>query len=387
MTTSSMTQMAAEGQLTIADVRRRFRNWLIEHADVLAAFTELPNDAEEMCTTLSRLQRLLYDAGWIRLGWPLEFGGLGGTAVLRGVVCEELAGAGYPPPFSFGIQEVLGPAVARFAPVELTKQVLPRLLRGDEIWCQGFSEPAAGSDLGSIRMRAVDAGEHWRVNGEKLWTSWAQFADRCLLLTRTGSAESAHRGITALFADMDSPGITVSPLVAMTGDAEFCTMSFEDVLIPKDRLVGAINGGWPVAMFILGCERGVAAWQRQAWMRWRLGTLLSEAPNLPDGRVGEAFELVHALRLLSRRTLRSQSAGESLGMRPSIDKLLMSIAEKNLFDAALEAMPAKLLFGDDPGSQNWRNDYLYSRAASIYGGTAEIQRNIIAERLLGLPRE
>jgi alkylation response protein AidB-like acyl-CoA dehydrogenase len=264
MTTSSMTQMAAEGQLTIADVRRRFRNWLIEHADVLAAFTELPNDAEEMCTTLSRLQRLLYDAGWIRLGWPLEFGGLGGTAVLRGVVCEELAGAGYPPPFSFGIQEVLGPAVARFAPVELTKQVLPRLLRGDEIWCQGFSEPAAGSDLGSIRMRAVDAGEHWRVNGEKLWTSWAQFADRCLLLTRTGSAESAHRGITALFADMDSPGITVSPLVAMTGDAEFCTMSFEDVLIPKDRLVGAINGGWPVAMFILGCERGVAAWQRQA---------------------------------------------------------------------------------------------------------------------------
>lgn len=386
MTTSSVAAGAADGPLTVADVRDRFRRWLTDHADTLAPFTELPTDVDEVLATLSRLQRLLYDAGWIRLGWPETFGGLGGTIALRGVVSEELAEAGYPPPFSFGTQEVLGPAVTRFAPAQLSGQVLPRLLRGDETWCQAFSEPGAGSDLGSLRMRAVDEGEHWRVNGEKIWTSWAQYADRCLLLTRTGPLESAHRGITALFVDMDSPGITVRPLVAMTGEADFCSLFFDDVLVPKDRVLGTVDGGWAVAMFILSCERGVAAWQRQSWMRWRLRTLLADAPALADARAGEAFELVHALRLLSRRTLRSLSAGESLGARPSVDKLLMSTAEKHLFDVALEAMPNTLLFGDDGRSQDWRNDYLYSRAASIYGGAAEIQRNIIAEHLLGLPR-
>ncbi|PWI10429.1 acyl-CoA dehydrogenase [Streptomyces sp. NWU339] len=387
MAAPSSVNVAATGELTVPDVRERFGRWLGEHADTLAPFTELPTDVEGVFATLSRLQRLLYEAGWIRLGWPEELGGLGGTVALRGVVSEELAAAGYPPPFSFGTQEVLGPAVARFAPPELSSQALPRLLRGEETWCQGFSEPGAGSDLGSLRMRAVDEGDHWRVNGEKVWTSWAQYADRCLLLTRTGTPESAHRGITALFVDMDTPGITVRPLVAMTGEADFCSLFFDDVMVPKDRTVGEVDGGWAVAMFILSCERGVAAWQRQAWMRWRLGTLVADAPELSDARTGEAFELVHALRLLSRRTLRSLSDGEPLGVRPSFDKLLMSTAEKYLFDAALEAMPDTLLFGDDDPARDWRNDYLYSRASSIYGGAAEIQRNIIAEHVLGLPRE
>jgi len=382
-----MTRLPAEGELTVPAVRERFTRWLAEHAGELAPFTKLPTDVDGVFAALSRLQRLLYDAGWIRLGWPEELGGLGGSVALRGVVSEELAAAGYPPPFSFGTQEVLGPAVARFASPELARTVLPRLLRGDETWCQGFSEPGAGSDLGSLRMRAVDKGDHFRVTGEKIWTSWAQYADRCLLLVRTGTQEAAHRGITALFVDMDTPGITVSPLVAMTGEAEFCSMFFDDVPVPKERVLGAVNGGWAVAMFILGCERGVAAWQRQAWMRWRLEGLLAEAPELPDARAGEAFELVHALRLLSRRTLRSLAAGESLGVRPSFDKLLMSTAEKYLFDAALEAMPGTLLFGGDDAARDWRNDYLYSRAASIYGGAAEIQRNIIAEHILGLPKE
>lgn len=380
------TTIPASGPLTVTAVRERFLRWLAEHTEELAPFTTLPTDVDGVFATLARLQRMLYDAGWIRLGWPEEFGGLGGSVTLRGVVSEELAAAGYPPPFSFGTQEVLGPAVARFAPAELARAMLPRLLRGDETWCQGFSEPGAGSDLGALRMRAVDDGDCFRVTGEKIWTSWAQYADRCVLLTRTGTPESAHRGITALFVDMDSPGITVSPLIAMTGEAEFCSLSFDDVRVPKDRIVGEVNGGWAVAMFILACERGVAAWQRQAWMRWRLAGLLTEAHDLSDARAGEAFELVHALRLLSRRTMRSLAAGESLGVRPSLDKLLMSTAEKYLFDAALEAMPGTLLFGGDGVARDWRNDYLYSRAASIYGGAAEIQRNIIAEHILGLPK-
>ncbi|MWA03234.1 acyl-CoA dehydrogenase [Actinomadura sp. LD22] len=383
----SAAPVAAAGEPTVPAVRERLGRWLAEHSAELAPFTELPTDVDGVFASLSRLQRLLYEAGWIRLGWPAELGGLGGPMILRGVVSEELAAAGYPPPFSFGTQEVLGPAIARFASPELAASALPRLLSGDETWCQGFSEPGAGSDLGSLRMRAVDEGDHWRVDGEKIWTSWAQYSDRCVLLTRTAPQEAAHRGITALFVDMDSPGITVSPLVTMTGEADFCSLFFDGVRVPKDRLIGKVDGGWAVAMFILGCERGVAAWQRQAWMRWRLAGLVNEADALDGARAGEAFELVHALRLLSRRTLRSLSDGEDLGVRPSFDKLLMSTAEKYIFDAALEAMPETLLFGGPGPARDWRNDYLYSRASSIYGGAAEIQRNIIAERVLGLPRE
>jgi alkylation response protein AidB-like acyl-CoA dehydrogenase len=380
------TDVPAAGELTVDAVRRRMQDWLATNAEELALFRELPNDVDGMFDSLSRLQRLLFTAGWIRLGWPEDLGGLGGAVALRGVVSEELAVAGYPPPFSFGTQEVLGPAMARYATPELARTALPRLLGGEETWCQGFSEPGAGSDLGSLRMRAIEDTDCFRVTGEKLWTSWAQYANRCFLLARTGTQESAHRGITAFFVDMDTPGITISPLKAMTGEAEFCSLYFDDVVVPKERIVGRVGGGWQVAMFILSCERGVAAWQRQAWMHWRLDQLVKDAPALTDARAGEAFELVHALRLLSRRTLRAFSNGEMLGSRPSIDKLVSSTAEKFLFDSVLEAMPATIAFGDDMPSHGWRNDFLYSRVSSIYGGAAEIQRNIIAEHVLGLPR-
>ncbi|MFC4000185.1 acyl-CoA dehydrogenase family protein [Prauserella oleivorans] len=387
-----MTAVAEGGVAGLANaavdqVRAAFQQWLADNADKLAPFRHLSTEVDEVFAALSRLQRLLYSAGWIRLGWPAEVGGLGGPLALRAVVSEELAAAGYPPPFSFGTQEVLGPAVARFAPPELAAEALPRLLRGDETWCQGFSEPGAGSDLGSLRLRAVDEGDAWRVNGEKIWTSWAQFADRCVLLTRTGPPESAHKGITALFLDMDSPGIEVRPLRSMNGDDEFCSLYFDDVLVPKSRTLGEVNGGWAVAMFVLGCERGAAAWQRQAWMRWRLGTLVTDAPSVSDVTAGEAFALVHCLRLLSRRTVRSLSAGEQVGVQPSFDKLMMSTAEKFLFDTALHSAPETLLLSEDGPARDWRSDYLYSRASSIYGGAAEIQRNIIAERVLGLPRD
>src|SRR5690606_20223080 len=218
MTAVADDRVAALAHAGVDEVRVAFQQWLADNAAELAPFKHLSTQVDEVFAALSRLQKLLYSAGWIRLGWPDEVGGLGGPQVLRAVVSEELAAAGYPPPFSFGTQEVLGPAVARFAPAELARAMLPRLLRGDETWCQGFSEPGAGSDLGALRMRAVDDGDCFRVTGEKIWTSWAQYADRCVLLTRTGTPESAHRGITALFVDMDSPGITVSPLIAMTGE-------------------------------------------------------------------------------------------------------------------------------------------------------------------------
>jgi len=376
--------------MDLATFRAEFGRWMAGHAADLDRFRRLPTDLDGQFAVLGELQRLLFDAGWLRWGWPEELGGLGGSSLLRGVLSEELAAAGCPPPFSFGMMEVLAPAVVRFAPA-IAAWALPPLLRGEEAWCQGFSEPEAGSDLASLRLRAVDEGDTWRVNGQKVWTSWAQYARRCILLARTGTAEEAHRGITALFVDMDSPGVTVRPLRAMSGDAEFAELFFDDVVVPKDRVIGAVGGGWVVTMYVLSCERGAVAWQRQAWMHRRLGDLLAAARANADASsavawAGDTFANLYALRLASRRTFQRLDAGEIPGPDASIDKILMATAEQGLFDGAVEIVPEALLTGDDPAAQTWRTDYFYSRAASIYGGTSEIQRNIVAEHLLGLPR-
>ena len=368
------------------EFRRRLQDWLAGEATRLERFRTLPTDLDGQFAVLRDLQRLLHDAGWLRWGWPEAMGGLGGSPVLRGVLSEELAAAGYPPPFSFGMMEVLAPAVARFAP-EIAAWALPALLRGDEAWCQGFSEPEAGSDLGSLRLRAVDEGDHWRVDGQKVWTSWAQYADRCILLARTGTQADGHRGITALFVDMDSPGVTVRPLRAMSGDAEFAELFFDGVAVPKERTLGAVGGGWAVTMYVLSCERGAVAWQRQAWMHRRLADVIAEAAGAASPAwAGETFALLYALRLASRRTLRRLADGEVPGPDASVDKVLMASAEQLLFDGALDFLPGTLVAGDDDTARTWRTGYFYSRAASIYGGTSEIQRNILAERVLGLPR-
>jgi alkylation response protein AidB-like acyl-CoA dehydrogenase len=195
---------------------------------------------------------------------------------------------------------------------------------------------------------------------------------------------------------MDSPGVTVRPLRAMSGDAEFAEIFFDDVVVPKDRTIGAVGGGWAVTMYVLSCERGAVAWQRQAWMHRRLGDLLAAAGAADPARVadapegaswaGDTFANLYALRLASRRTFRRLDAGEIPGPDASVDKILMATAEQGLFDGAVEIVSEALLTGDDVAAQTWRTDYFYSRAASIYGGTSEIQRNIVAEHLLGLPR-
>ncbi|MCU1591375.1 MAG: putative acyl-CoA dehydrogenase [Frankiales bacterium] len=384
MTVVASHESELEVELTVDAVRAAFRAWLTDNAATMDEFRSITGELDEVFAKLCTLQRLLFNAGWLRLGWPARVSGLGGTILLRGVIVEELAAAGYPPPFSFTAMEVLAPAVVDHATPELSAEMIPRLLRGDDFWCQGFSEPGAGSDLGAISTRAVDDGDNWRVTGQKLWTSWASYSNRCLLIVRTGAQDSAHRGLTALFVDMDTPGLTVRPYVSMTGDAEFAELFFDDAIVPKSRTLGVVDGGWNVAMSILGYERGAAAWQRQAWMMARLNDLLRAGK--PSARsVGETYEMIHALRLSSRRTMRVLGGGAPAGPAASIDKLMLSTAEQSLFDLALATVP-DVLFADDAETQNWRRDILYSRAASIYGGAAEVQRNIIAQRLLNLPR-
>jgi alkylation response protein AidB-like acyl-CoA dehydrogenase len=316
-------------------------------------------------------------------------GGLGGSSLLRAYLGEALTARDFVEPGIYSMPEVLAPTMIDYAPEALAAVMVPRLLRGDEVWCQGFSEPGAGSNLGSLMCRATPTDDGWKVNGQKVWTSLAQYAQRCVLLTRTGTPESAHRGITALFVDMESPGITVRPIESMHGAQEFCEVFFDDVAVPLERLLGEVDRGWSIAMDLLPYERSTALWHRAAYLQRRLQQLVSAVPEgaLSPRAVGEATELLWAFRARSRATQRRLAAGDKLGPETSVDKVLVATAEQAVFDLVAEGLGAELASADDPASRRWRSEFLYSRAATIYGGSAEIQRNIIARRLLELGEE
>jgi alkylation response protein AidB-like acyl-CoA dehydrogenase len=224
------------------------------------------------------------------------------------------------------------------------------------------------------------------INGQKVWTSLAQYSDRCVLLTRTGPADSRHRGITAFFIDMDTPGITVAPIEMINGMHEFAEVFFDDVAVPTDRMLGELNGGWAVAMAILPFERSSCFWQRIAYLYRRLEMIVEVAPD--DDRtaevIGTTFLQLHALRARSRNTQHRLDDGATLGAETSIDKVLVAAGEQATYDAARRLLPGTVEMDDSVAGEMWRTEYLYSRAATIYGGTAEVQRNIIARRLLDL---
>ncbi len=283
--------------------------------------------------------------------------------------------------------EVLAPTMVDYAPPGLAATMIPRLLSGDETWCQGFSEPGTGSNLAALTCRATRAAEGWRVTGQKVWTSLAQFAQRCILLTRTGPPESAHSGITALFVDMDSPGITVRPIETMHGVAEFCEVFLDDVAVPIERTLGEVGQGWSIAADLLPFERSTALWHRSAFLHRRLEDLVATSGDLDPGNLGEIYLQLFALRARSRATQHRLASGARLGPETSIDKIMVATLEQAIFDMVPDAMPRALIAGEDCASSQWRAEYLYSRAATIYGGTIEIQRNIIARRLLELGSE
>jgi alkylation response protein AidB-like acyl-CoA dehydrogenase len=361
--------------------------WLHTNTAVLQEFRIAADNLSDEVAGLRRFQELLYDEGWLRRGWPVEFGGFGGTALDRGIIGETLTAAGFPLPFSFSMIEVLAPAVLHFADPHLAQEFFPRVLRGQDTWCQGFSEPESGSDLASLRTTATAAGDGFDITGQKIWTSFAQFADRCVLLARTGSRESGRRGITAFLMDMDTPGVEVRPVRSATGEDEYCEIFLDGVHVPGDRVIGQVDGGWQVAMYVLGCERGVMGWQRASWMLYRFEDLLRDAGDgLDAAAAGRVFAALYGFRLRARDTLRRMAEGEVPGSGSSIDKLLMSSTEQALFDLALSALRPQIVLGRAERDDRWRSDFMYSRAASIYGGASEIQKNVIAERLLGLPR-
>jgi len=376
----------------LAAYRAELHAWLDAHRSALAPAYAPPGTLEERVAQMQRVKAVLFASGWMQLGWPERVGGRGGSPMLRTELGAALAARDLADPGLFSLIEVLVPTLIDFAPHELAAAVVPRLLSGDELWCQGFSEPDSGSDLASLRCRAVpDGGDarsatRWRIDGQKVWTSLAQFSDRCVLLTRTGTAESRHRGITAFFVDMDTPGITVRPLEMINGELEFAEVFFDDVVVPAERMLGEVNGGWAVAMSILPYERSSCFWQRIAYLYRRLERLVEVAPEGARAAeiLGEAYLQLHQLRARSRATQHRLAATGTIGAETSIDKVLVATAEHAVYDAARRLLPGAIETDDGAAGVLWRGEYLYSRAATIYGGTAEVQRNIIARRLLDL---
>lgn len=364
-----------------ADFRLRLRAWLAENKPSGA----MPGGFEERHRYLVEWHKRLYRGGWVGLSWPREYGGQGLGPVAEAIFGEELARADAP---SGPLLGYIGRPFLEFGSEEQRLRYLPKMLASEELWCQGFSEPGAGSDLAALATRAVDAGDHFVVTGQKIWTSYAQFADFCLLLARTTSDGPKHRGISALVVDLRSPGVTVRPIVQITGDQEFSEVFFDETPVPKENLVGKLNGGWEIALTTMAYERGpvdIGYVARYQVLLSRLRDELVKRGPVPSDvrrKVASASVMIEALRLQCLRSLSQRAAGDPPGPESSIDKLLMANTEQYLLHVVTDALGPDVVLGDN----SWFNTYLFSRAATVYGGTAQIQKNILATRVLGLPR-
>ncbi|WP_409330054.1 acyl-CoA dehydrogenase family protein [Trujillonella humicola] len=351
---------------------------------------------EERMAEHAGLMAALYRRGWNRYGWPEAAGGLGGDERFRAVLYDELAAAGLPTPGQTHLLETLGPPTTRFAP-ELAAAHLPAYLRGEEWWGQGFSEPEAGSDLAGLRCRARRDGDSYVVSGSKLWMSHGATATRMVCLVRTGTPESRHRGLSMIMIDVDSPGVSVRPVAIASGENELAEVFFDDVVVPADRLIGEEGGGWDVAMYLLQFERAMYAWlcaaealRRLRELRDRVTARVAAGRPLPDGaatRIGEVYSDLVALRARSADTVRRLAAQETVGPEASVDKVLLATLEIGLHDLARDLLGEDFLFGGDAEAQQWRTDWWFTRSATILGGSSEVQRTILADHVLGLPKE
>lgn len=365
-----------------------FRTWLAAHeAELSVHRVECLGDLSDALLADRPIMHRLWDAGWMRLGWPVDVGGLGGSTAHRAVVMDALATAGYAVPAFYGPVEIIAPMLIRYAP-NLAVTHVAASARGDEVWCQGFSEPDAGSDLGSLRTRAVEVEGGFVITGQKMWSSNGQVAQWCCLLARTGEPGSGYRGLTMFWVDMHAAGVSVAPTRCESGRAETAEIFFDEVFVPPTHLIGPVGDGWSVVMYLLQFERGAYAWERQADLHSQLQGLVAH-PTLPTNAatlVGEAYLALFALRSQAAPTLMTLAGGTDLGPEISVDKLLMSAAEQKISDVARQLLWPVLELDDTDEAVLWRRRWAYSRITTIYGGAAEVQRDLVAERLLGLPR-
>jgi alkylation response protein AidB-like acyl-CoA dehydrogenase len=377
----------------IPELRRAVREWL-----ATAALPEQEGDFDKRYARLREWHRTLYRAGWVGLQWPTTFGGHGLTAAHQLAVTEEIVRAGAPQPVGAIGLDVVGPTILRYGNDEQRERFVRPILSGDEVWCQGFSEPDAGSDLGSLRTRGVLTDHEIVITGQKVWTSWAQHADWCAVLVRTDPAAPKHQGISYVLVDMTSAGLTVRPIVQITGDAEFSELFLDEVRVPRANLLGPVNGGWPLVMDTLGHERAAYAIRRRLENELSFDRLLADLRTDRSARfdpqlcsqLGDLYVQLRGFEALSQNTAQRLVSGQVPSPLDSVDKLVLANTEQQLFGTALDLLgPYRMAPGHRPrglDSGQIIKDYLYGRAASVYGGSAQIQRSLIAERLLGLPR-
>ena len=344
-------------------------------------------------------QKKMHAAGWVGISWPKEYGGRGASFMQQVIFDEEYFRARGPIlPCASGIG-LLGPTLIHWGTEAQKQQHLPKILSADEIWCQGYSEPGAGSDLASLRTRAIDKGDHFVVNGQKVWTSGAHFADWCFLLVRTDPDAPKHHGISYLLVDMKTPGIEVRPLVLLNGHRHFNEVFFEDVVVPKENIVGKLNEGWKVTTTTLMFERGGAGGRDHAAQIARLIELAKQFPTRQEPawnqshirqQLAQLMIDAKALQVTRLRGLTRRLRGEPPGPEGSILKLFGSELATRIadFSSTLLGPYATLEVATEavPDAQRWAHRVLGARQYTIAGGTSEIQRNIIGERVLGLPR-
>ena len=383
-----------------AAFRRDVRAWLAANLPSLPAAR--PDDPGARVARARAWQRRLHDGGWAGLSWPRAYGGRGATPREQLAFAEEYVAAGAPPMIDIGVGPGLtGPTLIHHGTDAQKRRFLPAILAGDEVWCQGFSEPGAGSDLAAVRTRAELRGDVFHVTGQKLWTSYARHADWCILLARTDPGARKHGGLTFLLVDMRTPGIAIRPLVEMTGVAWFNEVFFDDVRVPADHMVGALHDGWRIAVTTLAHERFGSAPHARLRGELRDVVAMARAQRGPDGTpatadprwrqaLAQAHIEVELTHLAAWRQVDAAMRSGTPGPEGSMLKLLWSEVDQRLKDVAIGLQgPWAALAGDGARSVEagrWQHEWLWSRAATIYAGTSEVQRNIVAQRVLGLPR-
>jgi alkylation response protein AidB-like acyl-CoA dehydrogenase len=334
-------------------------------------------------------QRRLADGGWAAVHWPREYGGRGATLTESAIFFEELGRSGAPLPVNVLGLLLAGPTIMTWGTQEQKDRYLAPILSAEEVWCQGFSEPEAGSDLASLKTRAIKDGDRWVVSGQKVWTSGAQYSKWCMLVARTDSEAPKHKGLTYFLMDMEQDGVQVRPLRQITGEPEFNELFIDGAVIADENVVGGVGNGWKVALTTLMNERAGLAFFLQVRMRQLLDRLIEEAagdgllddPVIAD-RLGELYLKAEVLRLTAYRGLTAVQKYGQPGPEGSLTKWMWSDTNQQLTEFAADLLGPRALRAGEP----WAYELLRARGNSIEGGTTEVLKNIVAERVLGLPK-